>query len=161
MALGQRQALPGQIRALRKYELAISPSFRDIPRGSFNSGRVKVSGLLRRTVKTNLHFKSFLLLLTSRIWSMAVISSRSRTSSVEGEEKFSNHTKLESEMFYEAETNRGNTQLFPPEYFLFNLTFPSCTSVVFCNKDVQFSPWPDLKGAFSSPYVPCRTDLHR
>lgn len=56
-------------------------------------------------------------------------------------------------MFYEGSTNRGNTQLFPPEYFLFNLTLPSCTSVVFYDKDVQsFTPWPEHKGAFRSPY---------
>lgn len=93
MAFGQRQALPGQIRALRKYELAISPSFRDIPRGSFNSKRVKVSFTPEDSQNklTCGYFDSFLLLLTSRILSMAVISSRSRTSSVEGEDKFSRH----------------------------------------------------------------------
>lgn len=41
MALGQRQAFPGQIRALLKNELAISPSFSDTPRGSFNSAMGK------------------------------------------------------------------------------------------------------------------------
>lgn len=93
MAFGQRQALPGQIRALRKYELAISPSFRDIPRGSFNSERVKVlfTPEDRQNKLMRGYFDRFLLLLTSRILSMAVNSSRSRTSSVEGEGTFSRH----------------------------------------------------------------------
>lgn len=64
MDLGQRQALPGQIRALRKNELAISPSFSDIPRGSFSSVGVKVSCLLQRIVKTGLHLQVFQQLLT-------------------------------------------------------------------------------------------------
>lgn len=64
MALGQRQALPGQIIALRKCELAISPSLSDIPRGSLSSARVKVSCLLQRIVKTSLHLQVFQQLLT-------------------------------------------------------------------------------------------------
>lgn len=105
MALGQRQALPGQIRALRKYELAISPSFRDIPRGSFNSERIKGSRLLRRIVKTNLHLQVFQKLLTvvdkqDLIHGRHFISVKNFI--CKGADKFSNHAKLESEMFYEA-----------------------------------------------------------
>lgn len=47
-----------------------------------------------------------------------------------------------------------NVKLFqksPPEYFLFNLTFPSCTPVEFCNEKVHYNTFlMRLKGSFCS-----------
>lgn len=40
----------------------------------------------------------------------------------------------------------------PPEYFLFSLTFPSCTPVEFCNTKMHHNTFWSLKGAFALKY---------
>lgn len=51
-----------------------------------------------------------------------------------------------------------NTNKSPPEYFLFNLTFPACTPVEFCNPTVHINKvWQQsmkrLKGTFELKYL--------